>query len=172
MCCREGMQANNNINYHPAHHNNNSNSNNHQNNNSNNSNNRSAELWQQLMNSEESRRLPMLGERDAEVSYANMKDIELDGYPTEDDDMPLGSNNRVNGELSKGKEKEDTGLLHPDSNGRPVRKDSGSESVLCKGVRDFVGESDNELSFKKGDVIVILDKSEGATGWWEVICFL
>lgn len=50
----------------------------------------------------------------------------------------------------------------------PPLSDTPKGSLICKALRDFVGENDNELSFKKGDILVIVDKSEEASGWWEV----
>lgn len=39
---------------------------------------------------------------------------------------------------------------------------------FCRGLRDFQAETENELSFKKGDIIFIVDKSQAHIGWWAV----
>lgn len=40
-----------------------------------------------------------------------------------------------------------------------------SESCLVKAIYSFKGKNNDELCFKKGDVITVTQKEEG--GWWE-----
>lgn len=40
-----------------------------------------------------------------------------------------------------------------------------TESVLVKAIYSFKGKNNDELCFKKGDIITVTQKEEG--GWWE-----
>lgn len=40
-----------------------------------------------------------------------------------------------------------------------------SESCLVKAIYSFKGKNNDELCFKKGDIITVTQKEEG--GWWE-----
>lgn len=44
---------------------------------------------------------------------------------------------------------------------------SGLETVI--GTHNFVAENEDEISFRIGEVIVVLEKDEGyQDGWWQV----
>ncbi|XP_051485175.1 breast cancer anti-estrogen resistance protein 1 isoform X3 [Apus apus] len=55
----------------------------------------------------------------------------------------------------------------PSGPGSPARPGASLQNVLAKALYDNVAESPDELSFRKGDIMTVLERNtQGLEGWW------